>query len=232
MVVYIYEYCGDWTHSPFCWFDMDKNNILPRIVTIFQFKFIDLWDIYHGEMNHHINLQWWMFLGTCVEQGIPTRALAGQRRHLFCAWLIVIGILGAISSTSSILGWGLLSQFSPFRYFPNFSASPKYMLAIVYRIHIWQVLQQLSCGDTCQIWMWCKWSNRYFDRIENFAYGEINERSFSNPHPWTIRVMLYGWCKAHRPESYKQETKAPHYWYLWWESTVRWPIMQKPSAMP
>ena len=25
----------------------------------------------------------------------------------------------------------------------------------------------------------------YFDRIENFAYGEINERSFSNPHPWT-----------------------------------------------
>ena len=24
----------------------------------------------------------------------------------------------------------------------------------------------------------------YFGRIENFAYGEINERSFSNPHPW------------------------------------------------
>ena len=57
------------------------------------------------------------------------------------------------------------------------------MLAIVYRVHIWQVLPQLSCGDTCQIWMWCKLSNRYFDRIENFAYGEINERSFSNPHP-------------------------------------------------
>ena len=80
-------------------------------------------------------------------------------------------------------GWGLLGQFPPFRYFPNFSASPKYMLAIVYHVHIWQVLPQLSCGDTCQIWMWCKWSNRYFDRIENFAYGEINERSFSNPHP-------------------------------------------------
>ena len=25
----------------------------------------------------------------------------------------------------------------------------------------------------------------YFCEIENFAYGEINERSFSNPHPWT-----------------------------------------------
>ena len=24
----------------------------------------------------------------------------------------------------------------------------------------------------------------YFREIENFAYGEINERSFSNPHPW------------------------------------------------
>ena len=33
--------------------------------------------------------------------------------------------------TDQQLGWGLLSQFPPFRYFPNFSASPKYMLAIV-----------------------------------------------------------------------------------------------------
>ena len=36
--------------------------------------------------------------------------------------------------------------------------------------------------------MWCKWSNRYFDRIENFAYGEINEQSFSNPHPWPLAI--------------------------------------------
>ena len=26
----------------------------------------------------------------------------------------------------------------------------------------------------------------YFCQIENFAYGEINERSFSNPHPCTV----------------------------------------------
>ena len=25
----------------------------------------------------------------------------------------------------------------------------------------------------------------YFCEIENFAYGEINERTISNPHPWT-----------------------------------------------
>ena len=31
--------------------------------------------------------------------------------------------------------------------------------------------------------MWFKESNSYFRKIENFAYGEISERSFSNPHP-------------------------------------------------
>ena len=58
-----------------------------------------------------------------------------------------------------------------------------YMLAIEYHVHILQVLPQLSCGDTCQIWMWSKEFSRYFCEIENFAYGEIDERSFSNPHP-------------------------------------------------
>ena len=27
---------------------------------------------------------------------------------------------------------------------------------------------QLSCGDTCQIWLWLKKSKRYVDKIENF----------------------------------------------------------------
>ena len=81
-------------------------------------------------------------------------------------------------------GWGLLSRFPPFRYFPNFSALSKHTLDIEYHVYIWQVSPQLSCGDTCQIWKWFKESNRYFWKIEHFAYGEINERSFSNPHPW------------------------------------------------
>ena len=42
---------------------------------------------------------------------------------------------------------------------------------------------QLSCGDTCQIWMWFEESNMHFFKIENFAYGKINERGFSDPHP-------------------------------------------------
>ena len=41
----------------------------------------------------------------------------------------------------------------------------------------WQVLPQLGCGDTCQIWMWLK-SNRCFCKIRNW---KINVQSFSNP---------------------------------------------------
>ena len=78
--------------------------------------------------------------------------------------------------------WGLLSQFSPFRYFPKFSSLWKHTLTIEVHVYIWQVSPQLSCGDTCQIWMWFKESNKHFCKIEYFAYGEINERSFSNPH--------------------------------------------------
>ena len=81
------------------------------------------------------------------------------------------------------LGWGLLSRFPSFRYFPNYSAWSKHTLDIEYHVYIWQVSPQLSCDDTCQIWKWFKESNRYFWKIENFAYGEINERNFSNPHP-------------------------------------------------
>ena len=80
-------------------------------------------------------------------------------------------------------GCGLLSRFPPFRDFPIFSTSPKYVLATEYHVYIWQVTPQLSCGDTCQIWMRFKERNKYFCEIDNFAYGEIDERSFSNPHP-------------------------------------------------
>ena len=89
-----------------------------------------------------------------------------------------------------VQGWGLLRQFPPFRYFANFSALSKQTLAIEYPVYIWQVSPQLSCGDTCQIWTWCEESNMYFCHIENFAYGEINERSFSNPHPRTASLEL------------------------------------------
>ena len=72
-------------------------------------------------------------------------------------------------SIATAQGWGLLSRFPPFCYLPNFSTSPKYMLAIEYHVHILQVSRKLSCGDTCQIWMRFKDCNRYFCKIKNFA---------------------------------------------------------------
>ena len=119
-----------------------------------------------------------------------------QELQISCSVWFCNGLLTDYSTTHDVtrcvllapcadtdLGWGLLSRFAPFRYFPNFSTSPKYVLAIEYHIHNWQVLPQLSCGDTYQIWIWFKEYNRCLCKIENFTYGEINERSFSNPHP-------------------------------------------------
>ena len=76
------------------------------------------------------------------------------------------------------LGWGLLSQFSPFRYFPIFSTLWKHCY-----VDIWQVLPQLSCRDTRQIGTWFQESDRYFHNIKKAPKGEITKRSFSNPHP-------------------------------------------------
>ena len=150
-----------------------------------------------------------------------------SHRVCFSQWLIHIAWLGSWGPTAmkssqryhclpemfqfQYQGWGLLKQYFPFQYFPNFSASPKYMLAIEYHTHIWQVSLQLSCGDTCQIWMWCKEFNRYFARIEIFAYGEINEWSFSNPHPrraHTLRPEV----KCHYPTDYIQCLKFCLFW--------------------
>ena len=78
-------------------------------------------------------------------------------------------------------GWGLLSRFPPFLYFANFSTSPKYMLAIGYPIHICQVLSQLSCGDTCQIWMWFEACNKYFWRSKILLTEKLTNGTLVTP---------------------------------------------------
>ena len=89
----------------------------------------------------------------------------------------------ALSNITKHQVWGLLSQFSPFRYFPSFSELWKEWLPEWYQVHIWQVSPQLRCGDTWQIWTWFKVSNLYFCKIKISRNGELNERSFSNHHP-------------------------------------------------
>ena len=118
-----------------------------------------------------------LFQPRCIRQysHSPAPVITIKGRRGFCRKWKVASVIDP--------GWGLLSQIPPFRYFLNFVALSKHTLAIVYYIYIGQVSPQLSCGDTCQIWMWFEEFNMYFCHIENFAYGEINEWSFSNPHP-------------------------------------------------
>ena len=98
------------------------------------------------------------------------------------SWLILI-----VSTMTHSWGGGDWAD-PPVPLFPNFSAVWK-QLAMEYHVYICEVSPHLSCVGTCQIWMWFKESNRYFCKIEIFAYGEINEWSFSNPTPWTVWLM-------------------------------------------
>ena len=104
----------------------------------------------------------------------------------------------------------LLSQFLPFRYFLNFSELWNRMLAIEHHVYIWQVSPQLGCGGTCQIWMWLREFNMYFWQTETFAYGEINERGFSNPTPWAYSLTIR--CLTTK----SREVSKPRDWCLSW----------------
>ena len=59
-----------------------------------------------------------------------------------------------------LAGVGVTNPIPTVRYFSKISALPKHTVSIEYHVYVWQVSPQLSCGDTCQIWMWFKVSNR------------------------------------------------------------------------
>ena len=116
-------------------------------------------------------------------------------------------------------GWGLLSPFPLFRYFPHFPLLSKQTLALEYDVYIWQVSPQFSCGDTSRIWMLFKGSNRYFCKIENFACVEITNGALVTPTPDHDDIMTWR-C-------------FPHYWpfvqgihQLLVDSQHKGPVMQ------
>ena len=97
-----------------------------------------------------------------------------------------------ISKRTVKQGWGYwkLKQFPPFCYFINFPALSKHCLSIKYHVHIWQVLMQISCSDTWQIWLWFTGSKFYFSKIQIFHKGEINK---PDPRPTASSLSLL--CK-------------------------------------
>ena len=78
---------------------------------------------------------------------------------------------------------GVTKTIPPFHYFPNFSTSPKYTLAIEYHVHIWQVSRQLSCGDTCQIWIGFKNITDTFTRSKILLMEKLTDRTIVTPTP-------------------------------------------------
>ena len=86
-------------------------------------------------------------------------------------------------SVGQHLGWGLLSQFPPFLYFPKFSALSKNAFAIEYHVYIWQVSPQLSCGGTCQIQMWFDNLRCTFDRSKILLTEKLTNETLVTPTP-------------------------------------------------
>ena len=112
------------------------------------------------------------------------------------------------------LGWGLLSQFPLFRYFPNFSVMSKHLLAIEHHVYILQVLPQLSCGNTCQIWKWFKQSDT-FARSEILLTESINERNFSDPFPISAYIItIYADILAPNRHRSSATTTLIRWWHM------------------
>ena len=86
-----------------------------------------------------------------------------------------------VTNTNPIFSVLLFSTFSVI-----FKTNASYWISRLYLAGV----AQLSCSDTCQIWMWFRESNRYFCKIENFAFVEISEQSFGNPHPRPVIVDI------------------------------------------
>ena len=113
-----------------------------------------------------------------------------------------------------------VNQFPPFvSFLINFSPLSKHTLAVQNRIYIWQVPPQLSCGDTCQTWMWFEESNMYFCKIEDCAYGEINDEALITVIPGWVAHLIQ-WCFIHIGAVMRLSQ------YLWskpWTIRLNWP---------
>ena len=62
----------------------------------------------------------------------------------------------------------------------------------------------------------------YFCETENFAYGEINERSFSNPHTWFGNICDSRNLHLPLASSFALMTmeRFPYYWPCVREATI------------
>ena len=81
---------------------------------------------------------------------------------------------------------GLFSQYISFCHFSDLSSLSRHWISIEHSLFIWHVSPQLSCGDTCQIWMWFKYLTSHFIRSKS----SLAERNFSKPHSWYVQNLV------------------------------------------
>ena len=138
-------------------------------------------DMHHGTCVKHVP---WCMSGSITSGFVWSRWWGKRSRHSRrmrnpqfyisgkrpMKWSVVCPSIHLFNQLArQALGWGLLSQFPPFHYFPNFSALSKHTLDIEYHVYIWQVATQPSCGDTCQIWMWFNQSKKVLLQGQKFS---------------------------------------------------------------
>ena len=90
-----------------------------------------------------------------------------------------------------VLGWGLLSQFPTFRYFPNLSALSKHVVPIEYHVNIWQV--PCSSAAVVPVKYICDSNNLRgtFARSKNLLTEKLTNGSLVTP-PLAAREYFQG----------------------------------------
>ena len=147
--------------------------------------------------SHYINQRWPIFLTqTCITQAILWTnegliftqinvPLGFNELEVYAIWKLAVLVCSMFTQHQHVCksaspGVGVTKPISSAPLFSQFFRVIK--ILVTYGISH-PYLTDVSCGDICEIWMWFGESNMYFCKIKNFTNREINERSFSNPHP-------------------------------------------------
>ena len=85
--------------------------------------------------------------------------------------------------------WGLLSHFSPFRYFPDLSTLSKRTLPMKYHVYKWK-------ASHVKKWMLFKKSERYFCKMENLLMKKLTNVAVEPPTPFAVKSVPMP-CRLH-----------------------------------
>ena len=93
----------------------------------------------------------------------------------------------------------------------------KALFTCVYHLHIWQVSLQLSCSDTCQIWLWFNRSIKYYDKSQFLKWRKLTvflvfPTPVTHSNAGHIGRILPAWI--HFRTSCSQHSMFPSIWLL------------------